>query len=73
MASYDLFFAIKWLGAAYLVWLGSTRSSARTVPCSSASDADPRGDALRMFRKGLILQMSNPKALVFFSPWCRSS
>jgi homoserine/homoserine lactone efflux protein len=67
MASYDLFFAIKWLGAAYLVWLGLNEIFGRSSLLSPRRDEDPRSDALRMFRKGFILQMSNPKALVFFS------
>jgi threonine/homoserine/homoserine lactone efflux protein len=67
MASYDLFFAIKWIGASYLVWLGLTEIFGHHSLLSPRPDADPRGDALRMFRKGFILQMSNPKALVFFT------
>jgi homoserine/homoserine lactone efflux protein len=67
MASYDLFFAIKWIGVAYLVWLGWNEIFGTPTLSAIRPDADGRSDALRMFRKGFILQMSNPKALVFFT------
>ena len=67
LASYDLFFAIKWIGAAYLVWLGVSaflgRSKALAV---RPADAKPVADS-RLFLNGFVLQMSNPKALVFFT------
>jgi len=67
LASYDLFFAIKWLGAAYLVWLGIGAFLGRSKALSIR-----RGDAApmprrRLFLNGFILQMSNPKALIFFT------
>ena len=67
MASYDLFFAIKWLGAAYLVWLGISAFLGQSRALSIR-----RGDATpvpisRLLLNGFILQMSNPKALVFFT------
>jgi threonine/homoserine/homoserine lactone efflux protein len=67
MTSYDLFFAIKWLGAAYLVWLGVGAFLGRSKTLSvRAADARPVAGA-RLFLNGFILQMSNPKALVFFT------
>lgn len=67
LASYDLFFAIKWIGVAYLVWLGLNEIFG-TPSLSVIRPADDTcADAARMFRKGFILQMSNPKALVFFT------
>jgi homoserine/homoserine lactone efflux protein len=67
MASYDLFFAIKWLGAAYLVWLGVSAFLGRSKTLSiRAGDGAPVA-ASRLFLNGFILQMSNPKALVFFT------
>jgi homoserine/homoserine lactone efflux protein len=67
MASYDLFFAIKWIGAAYLVWLGVSAFLGRSKTLSiRAADATPAHGA-RLFLNGFILQMSNPKALVFFT------
>ena len=67
LASYDLFFATKWLGAAYLVWLGVSaflgKSKSLSVRRSSAAPAPGR----RLFFNGFILQMSNPKALLFFT------
>jgi homoserine/homoserine lactone efflux protein len=67
MASYDLFFAIKWIGAAYLVWLGVSAFLGRSQALSiRAGAATPAGGA-RLFLNGFVLQMSNPKALVFFS------
>ncbi len=67
MASYDLFFAIKWIGAAYLVWLGVSAFLGKSKTLSvRAADAAPVPGA-RLFLNGFILQMSNPKALVFFT------
>ncbi|HXC55870.1 MAG TPA: LysE family translocator [Rhizomicrobium sp.] len=67
MASYDLFFAIKWLGAAYLVWLGvgAFRGTSRALSIRTGDARPVRGG--RLFLNGFVLQMSNPKALVFFT------
>ena len=67
IASHSLFFTIKWIGAAYLVWLGLRtffgRSSAFAVPVADA----PGSSARRLFTNGFVVQVSNPKALVFFT------
>jgi len=67
VASYRLFFLIKWAGAAYLVYLGVqsflNRSSVLALP---EGDAYPRG-GLRILGDGLFLQGANPKALLFFT------
>jgi homoserine/homoserine lactone efflux protein len=67
VASYKLFFLIKWLGAAYLVYLGLRsffgRASVITLPESNAgSRTGPR-----ILRDGFFLQAANPKALLFFT------
>jgi len=67
LASYDLFFAIRWVGAAYLLWLGITTFFGRSrvlsvTPASGAADG-----RARMLANGFLLQVTNPKALVFFS------
>ena len=62
VASRTVFEIIKWLGAAYLVFLGLkmivTRSS---EPVESEV---PRDDS---FRQALFVQLANPKAVVFFT------
>jgi threonine/homoserine/homoserine lactone efflux protein len=64
MASYELFSAIRWLGAAYLVWLGVT-ALLGTSAVLTVTPAAPTS-AARTFGNGLVLQLANPKALVFF-------
>lgn len=66
-ASYDLFFAIKWVGAAYLVWLGigAFRGTSKSISIRRGN-ATPVPRSQLLFN-GFILQMSNPKALVFFT------
>jgi homoserine/homoserine lactone efflux protein len=68
LASWELFFLIKWVGAAYLIWLGLrmllARSSAFAPPDPSAAPA-PR--SIAPFTHGLVTQGANPKALVFFT------
>lgn len=67
VASYKLFFVIKWAGAAYLVYLGIqsllSRSALLTVP---EGDTQPVGGA-RILRDGFLLQGANPKAILFFT------
>jgi homoserine/homoserine lactone efflux protein len=63
VASHELFLAIQWAGAAYLVWLGvrmlfGRRSTPSTTPTRTSG---------RAFRRGLVVQGANPKALVFFT------
>ncbi|MDB5360872.1 MAG: rhtB [Rhodospirillales bacterium] len=67
LASYELFFAIKWVGAAYLLWLGARtffeRSSGLAVDTAPAA----RGGALSLFTHAFVVQVANPKALLFFT------
>ncbi|HWA89669.1 MAG TPA: LysE family translocator [Rhizomicrobium sp.] len=71
VASYDLFFAIKWIGVVYLVWLGvgtllrssGFRSAGFALPGPATGSAEPA----RLFWGGFVLQMANPNVLLFFT------
>ena len=66
LAASDLLFtALKWLGAAYLAYLGITSlfSKGRDI---SVSDPSTLSSSRRLFRKGFFVGASNPKALLFF-------
>jgi threonine/homoserine/homoserine lactone efflux protein len=64
-ASESLFTVLKWLGAAYLAYLGITSlfSSATNIAVSGSVDASTKG---RLFAQGFLVGASNPKALLFF-------
>jgi len=69
LASHDVFAAVRWVGAAYLVWLGIRTFAGRggglaAVPSHDASDA---ASGPRLLGRGFVLQAANPKALVFFT------
>jgi homoserine/homoserine lactone efflux protein len=62
-----LFEIIRYLGAAYLVYLGLRLILARPVAVVEDADAprEPEG-ALSMIRRGFWVNLLNPKAIVFF-------
>jgi len=59
----EIFEALRWLGAAYLVWLGI--QAWRHAGAASAVIALPRGHV--HFRRGLLVALSNPKTIAFFT------
>jgi homoserine/homoserine lactone efflux protein len=67
LLSSKLFFAVKWIGAAYLVVLGLRLlfDHNDVVPALRNTLNDHKSHHL--FFDGFMLQMSNPKAIVFFS------
>ena len=67
MASYDLFSLIRWIGAGYLVWLGVMAFIGKSSVIAVAPVAAAPTSPWRTFGNGLVLQVSNPKALVFFT------
>ncbi len=77
LASYEVFSAIRWLGAAYLVWLGisaflgksavlAVGAGAPTSPVRGFGGPQSWGPHVRTWMNGFVLQAANPKALVFF-------
>lgn len=66
-ASAVAFTVLKLCGAAYLVWLawGALRASATAVAAPDAAPA-PASSALRMVGRGVLMNLSNPKVLIFF-------
>ena len=67
MASYKLFFAVKWIGAAYLIFLGLRALLARTSVLKPVDEPTYEKRSRRLFADALLVQLSNPKAIVFFS------
>ena len=61
-----MFAAVRWIGAAYLVWLGVSVFVGRS-PVLSADPAPDAAGAGRLFMNGFVLQAANPKALLFFT------
>jgi homoserine/homoserine lactone efflux protein len=68
-ASEQAFNIAKWVGAAYLVYLG-IRLWRAPPPQVRAPDAEGRmaeAGAARLFTQGFLVAVSNPKALIFFA------
>ena len=65
-ASTTAFGVVKWLGAAYLVYLGwrSWRASVAGPARTTASSVLPSAAAI--FRNGLLTNLLNPKVVLFF-------
>src|SRR5881227_2221180 len=66
VASYKLFFLIKWIGAAYLVYLGLANFFGKTSVLSLPEEKTNSRTGWRILRDGFFLQAANPKALLFF-------
>ncbi|ODC03750.1 lysine transporter LysE [Terasakiispira papahanaumokuakeensis] len=64
MASATLFSVVKWLGAAYLIWLGIQSL------CSQGSRLSGEGahlpSNLAVWRQGFLVSVLNPKVAIFF-------
>ena len=57
------FAAVRYAGAAYLVWLGLRRLSAREPTRGDAPAPDP---GARVFRDAVVVAVTNPKTALFF-------
>lgn len=57
---------LKWVGGAYLVWLGIQVWRSPPVDADIAASADTRSGR-SMFRQGALCAMTNPKGLLFFA------
>ena len=63
-ASATAFATIKWMGAAYLVWMGI--QSLRSTGGITADPSATHGSAWRIFRQGVLTDLLNPKVAIFF-------
>jgi homoserine/homoserine lactone efflux protein len=62
------FVALKWLGAAYLIWIGARMIFARPPEPVLDSDFDTAARSTRSaFLLAAVTQGANPKALIFFA------
>lgn len=66
VASNLVFSIIKWLGIAYLMFLGASAifSKAGTINIDTPSTTI---NPVKAFSQGLVVQLANPKALMYFS------
>ena len=65
VASEPVFLALRWFGAAYLIFLG-LQSLARALRRVSATHSRPRRSR-SAYRQGLVSNLGNPKMAIFFS------
>ena len=67
LLSSKLFLAVKWIGAAYLVILGLRLLFGHNEALNGPTEALNDHKSHHLFFNGFTLQMSNPKAILFFS------
>ncbi len=60
-ANADALWVVKWLGVAYLLWIGLRLMLSK--PSTLSADPAPGG---RLFRQGFVTSSANPYAVVFF-------
>ena len=67
VSSATAYHTVRWLGAAYLIWLGIRRLLAKDAP--SGSVKGPHASRLglrRIFAQGVVVNVLNPKTALFF-------
>jgi homoserine/homoserine lactone efflux protein len=64
-ASETAFAAVKYLGVAYLIYLGVQQFRARAAPVAVAGDTHDRGSIRALILRGFLVNASNPKGTVF--------
>jgi homoserine/homoserine lactone efflux protein len=66
IASETLFNVIKWIGVAYLIYLGIV--TWRSRPRAFVEDQDDHAHTAReVFMRGFLVNMTNPKGIIFFA------
>jgi threonine/homoserine/homoserine lactone efflux protein len=63
-SSQAAFDAIKWAGAAYLLWLAFSLLRARQAPTEAG--VQPPDSSWRLFRAAMLVNILNPKVALFF-------
>lgn len=63
-ASETAFLLVKFLGAAYLVWLGIQKWRAPAIPVDANAPLVRRGG---LFLQGVLVNLTNPKAIIFIA------
>jgi threonine/homoserine/homoserine lactone efflux protein len=58
------FAALRWIGVAYLVYLGIRQW--RAVPIDLTATAPPAASARAVYLRGLLVSLTNPKTLAFY-------
>lgn len=59
------FSVVKWLGAAYLIWLGLKTLLSRDA--QAATNSEPPSEPLpQVFKQGVVVNALNPKSTLFF-------
>lgn len=66
IASKPFFTVVKWIGAAYLVYLGLSALLGRPSPITVSKAAPRAVTRTAIYLSGLTLQLANPKTLIFF-------
>jgi threonine/homoserine/homoserine lactone efflux protein len=65
-ASATLFNVIKWIGVAYLVWLGIQSLLSKGSIATMSEAPEHNGNAVQRFRQGVLTNALNPKVMMFF-------
>ena len=65
-SSVAAFSVVKWLGAAYLVWLGLRQIFERGGEGEGATPSGGEESRLRVFWQSVLVQVLNPKVALFF-------
>lgn len=66
VSSATAFSVVKYLGAAYLVFLGIQRLRSKESLAAASDAAAPRASLARVFGQGIIVNILNPKTALFF-------
>ncbi|MDM8515494.1 LysE family translocator [Desulfobacterales bacterium HSG16] len=59
------FTAVKWIGAAYLIWLGIQALRSKGTNLSVNGQVSPKG-LKKIFQQGVLVAVLNPKVAIFF-------
>jgi len=67
LASSTLFSVVKWVGVAYLIWIGLQMIFSSASGLSIGNGERVKKSATKVFMRGFIVEMANPKALLYFA------